>query len=121
MALKGMATVMRNLTKEVAKVQGAERVALGQAALLVKRESMNKTPVDTGNLRASHETEVMNEGSGPKAEIRVGAEYALYVHEMPENYNFKRPGSGPKFLEKALYENQDQVLQILATVGRVIK
>lgn len=121
MALRGMSTVLRNITKEVAKVEGAERLALSQAALLVKRESMNRTPVDTGNLRASHETEVMNEGDGPKAEIRVGAEYALYVHEMPESNNFQRPGSGPKFLERALYENQQEVLRILATVGRVIK
>jgi len=113
--------VLGNVSRKMAKVAVRERGALAKAALLVKRGSMEHCPVgDTGNLVNSHETEVMPDGAfGSRAEIRVTADYAVYVHEMPETYHFRKPGSGPKFLERALFENQKRVFDILVREGRI--
>jgi len=119
MALTGMATVIKNMTAEMQRVQERTRGGMHRAVLTVKRASMKQTPVDTGNLMHSHDTEVFSQGMTIIGEIRVTADYAVYVHEMPESYNFRRPGSGPKFLEKALYENQQKVIDILARAGRI--
>jgi len=32
------------------------------------------------------------------------ADYAIYVHEMPETNNFSTPGTGPKYLTGPLEE-----------------
>lgn len=120
MALRGMSTVLGNVSRQMAKVKVKGQGALARAALLVKRKSMELCPVgDTGNLVNSHETEVVPSGLSLKAEIRVTADYAIYVHEMPETYHFRKPGSGPKFLERALYENQKAIFDILAKEGRI--
>ncbi len=54
--LKGLETFMKNMEKEVSKIEGATQKGLLRAAIHVRRE-MDKTspkiPVDTGNLRAS--------------------------------------------------------------------
>jgi hypothetical protein len=52
------------------------------------------------------------------------ANYAAAVHERTTSkkgnpINYKRPGSGPKFLEKALLENKDEILIILGKNAKV--
>jgi hypothetical protein len=42
------------------------------------------------------------------------ANYAIFVHENMDAV-FKRPGSGPKFLEKALERNQIKILKTIQT------
>lgn len=55
-------------------------------------------PVDTNALRESGRVEVVKEGyavvyGGP------GVDYAAYVHDDLRPRKYKRPGSGPKFVE----------------------
>jgi hypothetical protein len=56
-------------------------------------------PEDTGALRESGRVEAVKEGyavayGGP------GVDYAAYVHDdLRPNRKYKRPGSGPKFVE----------------------
>ena len=69
------------------------------------RESMKRTPVDTGALRASHEVQKPKQvGRDLSVEIRVGgpaAKYAVIVHE--DLMAFHKTG-GPKFLESTINE-----------------
>lgn len=56
--------------------------ALTKSAILVQRESMIRTPVKTGYLRASHTFDVGGGvGLGMRAEIYPQAKYGLFVHE----------------------------------------
>lgn len=50
----GLEEVMKNLTKETRRILGATESGVVKAALLLRKESMKKTPVMLGNLRASH-------------------------------------------------------------------
>ena len=80
--------------------------ALYQEALVEQEESMRRTPVDTGTLRASHRTsdpEVTP--SDITVRIEVGgpaAPYALIVHEDLEA---DHPVGQAKFLESTLNES----------------
>jgi hypothetical protein len=79
--------------------------ALYQEALAIQKVSMRRTPVDTGALRASHETlEPFFDGGEVRVAIAVGgpaAPYALVVHEdLDAHHNVGEA----KFLEKSVLE-----------------
>lgn len=57
------------------------RKALTKSAVLVKSQSMIRTPVLTGRLRASHEFKVTGLGLRMEAEIGPTAFYGVFVHE----------------------------------------
>ena len=47
-------------------------------------------------------------------EVGFNTEYAVIVHEAPENLDWTLPGSGPKFLESKLTRNRDEYINMLA-------
>lgn len=61
------------------------KVALSKSALTVQRESMIRTPVDTGRLRSSHGFSLSGAGLGMSATVMTGykvpVNYAVFVHE----------------------------------------
>lgn len=70
--------------------------------------SVPMTPLRYGPLRASGRVDGPN-FSGHNVWVTVGyggpaVDYALFVHEMPDTYNFTTPGTGPKYLENAAKE-----------------
>ena len=86
-----------------------ERVNAGAAlyveANAIKNESMARTPVDTGALRASHRV-TFPEYSGQDITVKIGvggpaAGYAIYVHE---DLTAAHKVGRAKFLESALLE-----------------
>ena len=105
--------------------------ALYQEALVVQKESMKRTPVDTGSLRASHETSPPRwSGDNLEVSIKVGgpaAPYAQIVHEDLEADHTKRVTrrgktftkvGEAKFLEKSVHE---AVPTLLARVAKRMK
>ena len=70
--------------------------ALHQDALELEADSVDLVPVDEAVLQRSSRVEKTSEG------YTVGyyTDYAVYVHEMPGGYNFTKPGTGPKFLQR---------------------
>ena len=102
--------------------------ALYQEGLLVQKASMKRTPVDTGALRASHETSIPEwVGDNLEVTIQVGgpaASYAVIVHEDLEadhTKTIKRKGKKisrkvgeAKFLEKSVDEAEAGLLARLA-------
>lgn len=94
------------------KLSGLGKALLGEAgpalfteAVEIEQASRKRTPVDTGALRASHETErPVIEQDRVSVTISVGgpaAPYAVKVHEMVEVPH--RVGEA-KFLEKSVLE-----------------
>ena len=64
------------------------------------------TPEDKGPLRKSGRVIAPPKTAKKRiiARIRWGgskAPYAAWVHEMPASYNYTKPGTGPKYAEKA--------------------
>ena len=139
MALKGLDNVLKKLSKEIKKIEGATHEGLMAAGLFIKGESQELTPVDFGVLRNSAFMK-------PIAPLRIAvgytAEYAPAVHEMPMKLkgkpraDFGRTragvsfggGSGKgtywdsgenKFLEKAVKNNMPQTLKIIQKRAKI--
>jgi hypothetical protein len=98
--LSKISAVKKSLPLQVAK-------ALYIEAQIEATESKKRTPVDTGNLRAStYVTEPIIDGDHISVSIVVGgvaAPYAVYVHENLEA--FHEVGEA-KFLESTLLESR---------------
>lgn len=72
-------------------------IAIKKTALAIQKQSMINAPVDTGRLRASHQTLF----EPLKATIEPTADYAIYVHEGTR-YMVGRP-----FLLEAVQSEED--------------
>lgn len=108
-------------------VQGT--VGMREAVAYI-RADMDKTPplipVRDNNLRSSWFVNFVKNLQGGQAVVfGFNANYAVYVHErlpgepwgqgvVPDNIDWSRPGSGPKFLEASLKRNTDEVLRLIA-------
>lgn len=124
--LKGLDAVIRNLNKEIKRIEGAGMAGLWDAGLQIQAASQRRVPVDTGNLKGSHYTRAESklvrldksgnapdpQGSVPPHAVEVGAtaDYALFVHE---NLEAQHTVGEAKFLERAIDENQGGILEII--------
>lgn len=118
-AVTGLDEILRNLNGVVAEIEGDTRKGLQAAGLFIKGKAKEITPVQFGPLRRSafFSTDVISSGS----RLRVGytQSYAPFVHEMPDSTNWSSPGTGNKFLEKAVKNNVPEIIQIIANRARV--
>lgn len=105
--MKGLDKVMKNLNKEIRKVEGLSQEGVLAAGLYVEAEATRNAPLLTGNLRGSAYTRSVPQGIG--AEVGFEAEYAAAVHEIDKNYTV---GSW-KYLQNAIDENRDRILEII--------
>jgi hypothetical protein len=114
-SLKGAAELRRRLQRLAKEAPQELGRALFQEAQIERTESMRRTPVDTGALRASHEvTKPKIEGRDISVSIQVGgpaAEYAVIVHEDLEA---DHPVGQAKFLESTIRESAPFLGQRLA-------
>lgn len=125
----GVRTVINNLRrKDRAFGKGIER-GLKKGGLLIQRGAQLMTPVDTGALKASGFTR--SKGTGFQTQVTVGFDtsYTMFVHEAKGTYlgkkiprrarykghkpkgNYWDPeGRGqPKYLEKSVVQNKNEV------------
>ena len=101
------------------------RRGVKEAADHVLNESLDRTPVETGNLKASAGKELTSRKlPSITATVFYRAEYALWVHESIEMKlegqprpsglgTYWSPNGEAKFLEHALFQNRERVLAIL--------
>lgn len=113
-----------NTALATAGIREAILKGLGDAVAYL-RYDMDMTepliPVDTGALRASWFSEPENTETtlGVRAGFGGGkVNYAIFVHEMTDEaykkqIQWSRPGSGAKFLEKALQRNEKKIVEII--------
>ena len=114
--VRGERELMRNLNREIFKIEGDLQKGLQAAGLFIKGKAIEMTPFKQGVLRGSafYNTDKGTESSGgPRMRVGYTAKYAPYVHEMPEKNNFSTPDTGPKFLEKAIFNNTKIILEII--------
>lgn len=99
--------VVARLKRLIATMPNEVARAVYAEALVEQKESMRRTPVESGALRASHEvTKPKIDGRDISVTIKVGgpaAPYALYVHE---NLEADHPVGQAKFLESTLNESK---------------
>lgn len=74
-----------------------------KAGLWLQREAQQLTPVDTGALKSSAYTKVVEDGNPSTVNVEVGftQSYGIYVHEDP---NAHHPVGQYKFLEQPARE-----------------
>jgi hypothetical protein len=101
---------VRRFAEEVRAIRGRNIAGLAEAAALIKQESQKKTPVDHGNLKASHYIATGGTVEEPQAQVYLTADYAVYVHENMESYH---PIGEAKFLQNAVLENRADILEII--------
>ncbi len=116
--IEGLDTVLRNLNREISKIKGKTKIGIIKATLLVKREAMKITPVDTGNLVNSAFSNVVVKGNNIVGTIGFQAAYAAAVHEMVEA-TFKKPKAEAKFLETPLKKNAKKILSIIKKEAKI--
>ena len=117
---EGVKKVLVNIARRKDYLYKHAIQAVTMEAHAIESLSMGNTPVDSGNLRASHKVKVKVGVGGIKATVSVGGStepYALAVHEHlsehsppswkaaekqgnPVKFN-ANTGPGPKFLENA--------------------
>lgn len=117
--IKGEREVLRNLNREIGKIRGRTVGGMTAVGKFVQGESMETTPVDFGVLINSAFSGVGVFGKVIFARIGYTAKYAPFVHEMPDTNNFSKPGTGPKFLQRAVVNNIGIILKIIQNRAKV--
>lgn len=116
---KGMKTVLKNLNTEIRKIEGRTLAGVLKAAIFIQNESQEIVPQRFGVLTNSSFTSSEMTGRGPVARVGYTAMYAPFVHEMPTTFNFTKPNTGPKFLQKPIMENHRKILDIIARAAKI--
>lgn len=115
----GLKEVLANLNKEVKAIEGRTREGLFEAGLLVQGHAMEFTPVKKGLLVNSAFTAMEISSRGARVSVGYTKKYALYVHEMPASNNFTKIDTGPKFLQRALFENTQEILDTIRDAAMI--
>ena len=115
--VKGLDKIGKNLNKKVNEYEKTSMAGLIKAVIYIRRE-MDLTPplipIDFGNLRGSFFSNPIYLKGKPVVQFGFTAFYAWFVHEkIDPGINWKRPGSGPKFLEAHLKANEKEILEII--------
>ena len=113
----GLDNVLKNLNTEIRAIENRTGDGLLAAALFVQGESQEDTPQRKGVLVNSAFSDVDRDNL--VARVGYTAKYAPYVHEMPSSFNYTKPGTGPKFLEKAIKNNIKTILDIIQRRAKV--
>ena len=109
--IKGHRFATANLNRQIGLIEGDISKGLKAALLFVLGKAIEIAPAEFGVLRSSGFTSV--DSVDLTGRVGFTAKYAPFVHEMPETNNFSTPDTGPKFLEKPIFQNTDAILQII--------
>jgi hypothetical protein len=120
--ISGFHEIIQNLNVQCLAITGGGKEGWLHVAKHIRRDmEVNQPyiPIDKGNLIATWQASPLTEGTKHGVRMGFSANYALWVHEMLGDVKWSRPGSGPKFLQKAIERNHEQILSILAEKMRV--
>lgn len=105
--VKGAAQLVARMNRLVKAIPNEVGRALYAEGLVEQRESMRRTPVDTGALRASHNTtKPVVDGKDISVTIEVGGSAAPYAWQVHEDLEADHPVGQAKFLESTLNESK---------------
>ena len=117
-AKKALDTVAKNIQSAIDAIKLGSENALEEIAQTIHNTSQAYAPLDTGELRDS--SYISSEKTADKYTVKIGygkdgkAPYAVYVHEIGPYKNPTTPGTGYKFLERAVTETEADIAQIVA-------
>lgn len=114
----GLEQVRANLNAELSKLRGNVAAGLEVAGKFIEAEAKELTSVDQGILINSSFSKASGSKSEPSVTVGYTAEYAPYVHQMPDNTNWNRAGAESRFLEKAVTRNLQKILNIVANIAK---
>ena len=117
----GLDNILKTLNKEIRKIEGDTFIGVKKAGIFVQGESQEIVPQRLGVLFNSAFTQAERQGSRSVARVGYTAKYAPFVHEMPASFNYTKPGTGPKFLQKAIANNRRKIVKIIADSAKVKK
>lgn len=115
--LTGSSEVLNRLNLEIRGIKDRSRRGMEIVGQVVRRAAYPLTPYEHGNLRKSQYATVYGSEHEVGVEIGYTAAYAPYVHEIDKNY--LTPGTGWKFLERALQQSEQEILLTLQQSARV--
>ena len=119
MALNDVLRNLNTVTKDTEKK--AERQIKKCCEDLLSK-AVDITPMDTGELRKSGTTDYDSAKKTGRVTFGGGSvDYAVAVHEMPNETNWTEPGTGNKYLEKPLKANSAKYLQSIAKAVEINK
>jgi hypothetical protein len=107
--------VLANLNRVTREIELKAERSIGQCAEDLLDKAVQRTPIDTGELRLSGTATVEKKGVESTGRVGFGGgqvDYALAVHETIKNY--KEPGTGAKYLENPLKENAQRYFNKIA-------
>ena len=112
--------VLRNLNTVSKQIEKKAEKQIKKCCEDLLSKAIDITPMDTGELRKSGTTDYDTATKTGKVSFGGGAvDYAVAVHEMPNETNWSEPGTGNKFLEKPLKANSEKYLQSIAKAVEV--
>ena len=112
--------VLRNLNTVSKQIEKKAEKQIKKCCEDLLSKAIDITPIDTGELRKSGTTDYDTATKTGKVSFGGGAvDYAVAVHEMPNETNWSEPGTGNKFLEKPLKANSEKYLQSIAKAVEV--
>ena len=98
-----------NGPKVIAEIEAQAPAALTAAAEYVRGESVQRTPIDEGTLRASAAVKTVNAET-----VQIGF-HTPYAAKQHEELSYRHPKGGQaKYLESVLIENQEQIRALIA-------
>lgn len=129
--VKGVDKALNGLNKELRKIEGKTIAGLMAGGLIIQGEAQKRVPVEYGNLRGSAYTR-KSRTNAKKVEVGFSAAYALFIHENMEQKLkgearpsglgvYWGPNGQPKFLESAMIDKQQEVLEAVAAYAKVSK
>lgn len=111
---KGVDEINANLKKAIKISLDGTFAGLVEAAIFIQGEAQDITPHKTGILVGGSFTD--HDRDQMAGRIGYTADYAAFVHEMPDPtasgkpVNWSKEGTGNKFLEKAIVNNIQAIL-----------
>jgi hypothetical protein len=122
--LKGQRELLRNLRRTIQEIEGDVDTGLSIGLSEIKADAVENAPVEFGVLRNSAFSQVLRRAGEIFGRVGFTADYAPFVHEMPE-VNRGKPrtgkgkrgtywqGGGRKFLERAVMAGLDNVTRAI--------
>lgn len=117
----GQDKVLRNLRKEIAKIQGGTKRGMTRATVFLQGESQQEVPVEFGPLINSAFSDVDQVGDRIRGRVGYTQDYAAHVHEMPSSNKFTKLGTGPNFLIGPAVRNARKLIEIIRQAAKVRK
>lgn len=102
LTMRGLKEVLTTFRTMPPNVRKAYIAAVQEQGGKIMTESLKQCPIDVGNLRNSHFTDVQVQADGVRVILGYRSEYAVPVHEVPPSEASHNPPTKWKYLEDPL-------------------